>query len=320
MSKTVLPTIRLNNNTLMPVLGLGTSQAKPGEMLQIVKDAIDVGYRSFDTSVYYGNEHEVGQAIKEKIAEGPVKREELFVTNKLWGTYHREDLVVPACKKTLEAMSLDYLDLYLIHFPVALKEGDVFDPKDENGKLIYSDADYVDTWREMEKCVELGLVKSIGLSNFNSQQIDRVLEIATIKPVVNQVECHPYFNQSKLINFCKEREIAIMAYAPFGRPGSKVLYVRQDAPLLFEDPKLQEVASKHGKTVPQVILRYLIQHEVAPIPKTSNKDRLQQNTDVFDFELSSDEVTSIDALDVNIRIFICPQFMGSKNYPFYLEF
>ncbi|XP_069679240.1 aldo-keto reductase family 1 member B1-like isoform X2 [Periplaneta americana] len=281
MSKTVLPTIRLNNNTLMPVLGLGTSQAKPGEMLQIVKDAIDVGYRSFDTSVYYGNEHEVGQAIKEKIAEGPVKREELFVTN---------------------------------------KEGDVFDPKDENGKLIYSDADYVDTWREMEKCVELGLVKSIGLSNFNSQQIDRVLEIATIKPVVNQVECHPYFNQSKLINFCKEREIAIMAYAPFGRPGSKVLYVRQDAPLLFEDPKLQEVASKHGKTVPQVILRYLIQHEVAPIPKTSNKDRLQQNTDVFDFELSSDEVTSIDALDVNIRIFICPQFMGSKNYPFYLEF
>ncbi|XP_069679203.1 1,5-anhydro-D-fructose reductase-like isoform X2 [Periplaneta americana] len=315
-----VPTVGLNNNIFMPVLGLGTSQAKPGEMLQVVKDAIDIGYRSFDTAKIYGNDHEVGEAIREKIAQDTVKREELFVTNKLWCSYNREDLVVPNCKKTLEAMGLDYLDLYLIHFPTALKEGDHFLPKDENDKIIYSDADYVDTWRGMEKCVELGLVKSIGLSNFNSQQIDRVLEIATIKPVVNQIECHPYLNQSKLINFCKEREIVIMAYAPFGRPGSKVFYIRHDTPLLFEDPKLQGIASKHGKTVAQVILRYLIQHGVVPIPKSSNINRLQQNIDVFDFELSLDELATIDALDIDSRIFTYPHFMDSKDYPFYIEF
>ncbi|XP_069679218.1 1,5-anhydro-D-fructose reductase-like isoform X4 [Periplaneta americana] len=242
-------TVRLNNNLHMPVLGLGTSQAKPGEMLQVVKDAIDIGYRSFDTAKIYGNDHEVGEAIREKIAQDTVKREELFVTNKLWCSYNREDLVVPNCKKTLEAMGLDYLDLYLIHFPTALKEGDHFLPKDENDKIIYSDADYVDTWRGMEKCVELGLVKSIGLSNFNSQQIDRVLEIATIKPVVNQ-----------------------------------------------------------------------IQHGVVPIPKSSNINRLQQNIDVFDFELSLDELATIDALDIDSRIFTYPHFMDSKDYPFYIEF
>ncbi|XP_021917010.1 aldose reductase-like isoform X1 [Zootermopsis nevadensis] len=314
------PALKLNNNINFPLIGLGTSQAKPGEMEKAVKEAIDIGYRHFDSAMIYGNDQEVGTAIREKIADGYVKREDLFITNKLWNTYHRPDLVVPTCKKTLETMGLDYLDLYLMHNPIALKEGDTLFPTDETGKLIPSDVDYVDTWKAMEECVKLGLAKSIGLSNFNSQQIQRVLDVATIKPVVNQVECHPYFNQSKMIAFCKERGIVVTAYAPFGRPGSTVNYIRHDVAPLLQDTKLQEIATKRDKTVAQVILRYLIQHGVVPIPKSSNKSRLQENFDVFNFELTPVEISSIDALNSDSRIFTYSLFADLKDYPFNTEF
>ncbi|XP_021917011.1 1,5-anhydro-D-fructose reductase-like isoform X2 [Zootermopsis nevadensis] len=275
------PALKLNNNINFPLIGLGTSQAKPGEMEKAVKEAIDIGYRHFDSAMIYGNDQEVGTAIREKIADGYVKREDLFITN---------------------------------------KEGDTLFPTDETGKLIPSDVDYVDTWKAMEECVKLGLAKSIGLSNFNSQQIQRVLDVATIKPVVNQVECHPYFNQSKMIAFCKERGIVVTAYAPFGRPGSTVNYIRHDVAPLLQDTKLQEIATKRDKTVAQVILRYLIQHGVVPIPKSSNKSRLQENFDVFNFELTPVEISSIDALNSDSRIFTYSLFADLKDYPFNTEF
>ncbi|PNF24354.1 1,5-anhydro-D-fructose reductase, partial [Cryptotermes secundus] len=239
------PTVKLNNNYDFPVIGLGTYNAgKEGEVEQVVKDAIDVGYRHIDGAMVYENEKEVGAAINAKIAEGVIKREDIFVTSKLWNTYHKPELVQQGLRKTLADLGLKYLDLYLMHWPFAFKEGEVLMPKDENGQLIPSDVDYVDTWKEMEECVKSGLTKSIGLSNFNSEQIQRVLDIATIKPVVNQVECHPYLNQSKLIAFCKERGIVITAYCPLGSPNS---IARADFPAPLKDPTLQEIAKKHGK-------------------------------------------------------------------------
>ncbi|XP_069679121.1 aldo-keto reductase family 1 member B1-like [Periplaneta americana] len=313
-----MKTVKLNNNRDFPILGVGTLFAtKEGEAEQLVKDAIDIGYRHIDTAMLYKNEKEVGAGIRAKIAEGVVKREDIFLTSKLWCTYHKPEHVVPACKKTLSDLGLDYLDLYLIHAPLAFKEGDDFWPKDANGKMILIDVDYVETWKAMEQCVKLGLAKSIGISNFNSQQIKRVLEVATITPVVNQVECHPYLNQSKLIAFCKERNIVITAYSPLGSPNS---VAKDDAPAPLKDPKLQEIAKKYKKSVAQVILRYLIQHGTVPIPKSSNKKRLQENFDIFDFELSSADVAAIDGLNKNFRICKFSDTIGDKNYPFNIEY
>lgn len=162
-------------------------QSKPGEVTQAVKDAIDLGYRHIDGAHVYGNEKEVGAAIKAKIAEGVVKREDLFITSKLWNTFHRPDLVEPALKQTLADLGLDYVDLYLIHWPVGYKENGPLFPTNPDGTIALSDVDYVDTWKVMEDVLSKGLTKNIGVSNFNSEQITRLLENTRIKPVTNQV-------------------------------------------------------------------------------------------------------------------------------------
>ncbi|KAJ4430907.1 hypothetical protein ANN_19499 [Periplaneta americana] len=293
-------TVKLNNNADFPILGLGTFKANPGEVEQIVKDAIDIGYRHLDCAMFYENEKEVGAGVRAKIAEGVIKREDIFITSKLWNTYHRPDMVVPTCKRTLADLGLDYVDLYLVHWPHAFKEGDDLIPTDSSGKIIYSDVDYVDTWKEMEKCVKTGLAKSIGLSNFNSKQIDRVLEVATIKPVVNQVECHPFLNQTKLIEFCKKKNIVVTAYSPFGGPAS--IAQSPDDPQPLKDSKIKAIADKKGKSPAQVILRYLIQHGVVPIPKSAHKNRLKDNFEALNFTLTPDEVATIDSLNTNTRI------------------
>ena len=168
-------------------------------------------------------------------------REDLFITSKLWNTFHRPDLVVPALKKTLENLKTPYVDLYLIHWPFAYKEeGDLF-PKDENDKLQFSDVDYVDTWKALEEAVDLGLVKSIGISNFNVAQTKRILDVARIKPVTNQVECHPYLTQQKLSTFLKSVDIVLTAYSPLGSPARP--WVTKDDPVLLEDPKVNKQSS-----------------------------------------------------------------------------
>lgn len=167
-------------------------QSKPGEVTQAVKDAIDIGYRHLDCAYVYGNEKEVGIAIREKIADGTVKREDLFITSKLWNTYHKPDLVESALKQTLTDLGLDYIDLYLIHWPVAYKEGEGLFPKTPKDTIALSDVDYVDTWKAMEDVLSKGLTKNIGVSNFNSEQITRLLENAKIKPVTNQVKSKYY--------------------------------------------------------------------------------------------------------------------------------
>lgn len=267
-----------------------------------MKDAIDIGYRHIDCAYIYGNEKEVGEAISAKIKEGIVTRQELFVTSKLWNTFHRPDLVEGILKKTLENLQIQYLDLYLIHWPLAYKEESDLFPKDENEKIIFSNVDYVDTYKAMEPLVQKGLVKSIGLSNFNKKQIERVLAACNIAPVNNQVECHPYLNQSKLISFCKEKNIAVTAYSPLGSPDRP--WAKPDEPQLMEDPQLKKLAEKYKKSVAQVLLRYQIQRGVVTIPKSVTKSRIAENINIFDFELSPEDVTYIDTFNRNGRF--CP--------------
>nr|CAD7588728.1 unnamed protein product [Timema genevievae] len=310
--------VKLNNGKEIPIFGLGTWKSKPGEVTQAVKDAIDAGYRHFDCAFAYGNEKEVGEALKVKLEEGVVKREDLFITSKLWNSFHRPDLVVPVLKKTLENLQLEYLDLYLVHWPMAFKEEGENMPRDAAGNIIFSEVDYVDTWKAMEEAVKQGLTRSIGISNFNSEQITRLLKTATIKPVTNQVECHPYLNQKKLIEFCRSKDIVVTGYSPLGSPDSP--FLKPGDPLLLDDPKLKSLAKKYNKSPAQVVLRYSVQRGVVTIPKSVTKHRIQENLDIFDFELSKDDLAYLDSFDCNGRVCTVGHSTSHKYFPFNIEF
>ncbi|XP_044756784.1 aldo-keto reductase family 1 member B1-like [Coccinella septempunctata] len=309
-----IPSIKFYNGQEIPVFGLGTWKSKAGEVTQAVKDAIDLGYRHIDCAYVYGNEKEVGDAIKTKIAEGVVKREDLFITSKLWNTFHKPELVETALKESLKNLSVEYVDLYLIHWPLGYKEGGALFPTNEQGKIEFSDVDYVDTWKALEAISRKGLAKSIGLSNFNKRQIERILEIATVKPANLQIECHPYLNQKKLIDFCKPKGISVTGYSPLGSPDRP--WAKPEDPQLLKDPKLIKLAEKHNKTPAQIILRYQVQRGVITIPKSVTKSRIAENIDIWDFKLTDDDMKYIDSFDCNGRL--CPMTagLGHPHHPF----
>lgn len=273
-------------------------------MLEAVKNAIDAGYRSIDCAHVYQNEHEVGQGINAKIAEGVVKREELFVTSKLWNTFHEPKYVKRSIETTLKNLGLSYVDLYLIHWPMGYQEGgDKLFPLDSNGQFIDSGADYLDTWKAMELLVDAGLTKSIGVSNFNAKQVDRVVANARIMPVTNQVESHPYLNQRRLIDHCLKHKMVVTAYSPLGSPRRP--WAVPGESLLMEEPKVVAIAQKYKKTEAQVLIRYQIQRGVVVIPKSVTKSRIISNFQVWDFQLTDDDMMEINSLERNERL--CPE-------------
>jgi aldehyde reductase len=313
-----IPTVKLNNGAEIPAFGLGTWKSKPGEVRAAVENAIDVGYRMIDCALAYQNENEVGQAIATKIKEGVVKREDLFVTGKLWNTFHRPDLVPIGIKKTLTDLGLDYVDLYLIHWPMGYKEDGELFPKDADGKFMYSDVDYLDTWKEMEACVRAGQAKAIGFSNFNSDQVERVLQKGTIKPAMLQVECHPYLNQSKLIEWCQGKDIPVTAYSPLGSPDRP--WAKPTDPNLLTDPKLEAIAKKYGKSTAQIILRWNAQRGLIIIPKTVSKGRLEENMSIYDFKLTHEDMELINSFDCNGRGCHLDWVKDHKYWPFNTPF
>jgi len=315
------PSLKLNNGLEMPMLGFGTWQSKPGEVRQAVMDAIDAGYRHIDGARIYENEAEVGEGYKAKMDDGTVKREDLFIVSKLWDNAHTPSEVVPALKNTLSDLGLTYLDLYLIHWPISFKPSEQLCPRDSNGQLMYdNEIDLADTWKEMEKCVALGLTKSIGISNFNTQQIENILKSCTIKPVTNQIELHPYFPQIKLVDFCKARDISITAYSPFGCPTHPT--AKPGEPKLLEEPLLIEIGKKYGKRPNHVILKWLLQRDLITIPKSVTKSRIIDNFDVFNFTLTAEEMKQVESLDKGAagRINTELAFKESKGWPFSIEF
>ncbi|XP_066296713.1 aldo-keto reductase family 1 member B1-like [Branchiostoma lanceolatum] len=313
-----VPSVQLPSGVKMPVLGLGTWKSKPGEVTEAVKAAIDAGYRHIDCAFNYGNENEVGAGLKAKFDEGVVKREDMFITSKLWNNFHHPDDVEEAVKKSLTSLGLDYLDLYLIHFPMAYKRGPEMNPKDAEGNVIGEDIPFTDTWKALEACVESGLLRNIGLSNFNSKQIQAVIDVAKVKPAVLQVECHPYLNQKQLLQFAKEKGLVFTAYSPLSSPDRP--WAKPGDPSIMEDPKLKPIADKYGKSVAQVLLRWGVQRDTIVIPKSVTPARIQQNIRVFDFALTSQEMETIDGFNVPYRACDVSWLDFMPDYPFHEPF
>ncbi|XP_055449836.1 3-alpha-hydroxysteroid dehydrogenase isoform X2 [Psammomys obesus] len=316
--------VALNDGNFIPVLGFGTTvpeKVPKDEVIKATKIAIDAGFRHFDSAYLYEIEEEVGQAIRSKITDGTVKREDIFYTSKLWSTFHRPELVRTCLEMTLKKTQLDYVDLYIIHFPMSLQPGDKFFPQDKHGKVLADTVDLCDTWEAMEKCKDAGLAKSIGVSNFNRRQLEMILNKSGLKykPVCNQVECHLYLNQSKMLDYCKSKDITLVAYCTLGSSRDK-RWVDQNSPVLLEDPVLCAMAKKYKKTPALIALRYLLQRGIVVLARSFNEKRIKENMQVFEFELSSEDMKILDRLNRNFRYAPAPFGKDHPEYPFSEEF
>ena len=263
-------TIKLNNEVEMPAMGLGVFQVENDTTAEIVKNAIELGYRSIDTAAIYGNEAGVGEGIKLALASTGLNREDLFITSKVWNAGLNYEETVSAYEESLEKLGLDYLDLYLIHWPGKNK--------------------FAESWSALEDLYIEGKIRAIGVCNFNISHLQNLMKNARVTPVINQVEFHPRLQQQSLRAFCKEHNIQLEAWAPLMQGG------------LLEDPTIAKIAEKYGKSNSQVILRWDIQNGIITIPKSVRKERMAQNADIFDFSLTVEEMQIINAMNLDKRV------------------
>jgi aldehyde reductase len=317
----IIPTVKLTNGNSMPLLGFGTSRTATDstELEKALKYAIKLGYRMIDTAWIYANESIIAKAIKEVMAEvggDKIKREDLFITSKVWNTFHAKEATKGCVNRCLNNLDLRYGDLFLIHWPMALKENEGQEPfpRDNQGNLIFSNVDFIETYRALEECVDSGLCKSIGLSNFNIEQCERVLRECRIKPVCNQIEVHPYMQNEELVKFCQNNGMIVQAYSPLG--ATDLTEMTTNVPNLLEDEVLNKIAQKHNKSVAQVCLKWSLTRGCVPIVKTLNLEKILENAQIFDFELTPDEIQDIRKLDKNLRIYDAAEFKNHPQYPF----
>lgn len=292
--------IKLNNDSLMPIIGLGTWKSNSGEVYQAIRWAIKLGYRQIDCAPVYGNEKEIGQAIHDAIKEGDIKRSDLFITSKLWNNAHAKDSVIPALKQTLEDLQLEYLDLYLMHWPVAQKR-DVLMPAKDEDMISLKDLPLEVTWSAMEEAYNSGLVKAIGVSNFNAKKLEALKQKAEILPCVNQVEHHPLLQQNDLMDYCSKNMIVVTAYSPLGSMDRDASMKHANEPVLLENEVIKEISKRLKVTPAQVLLAWSMSKGIIVIPKSVHQDRISENFAAQAIELDSADVKKIDDLDKNYR-------------------
>lgn len=312
-----------------PEIGLGLWKVPNSQCADVVYNAIKVGYRHLDSACDYGNEVEVGQGIARAIADGLCKREDLYVVSKLWNTYHSKEHVQPALEKTLTDLGLDYLDSYLIHFPIAqpfvpfetrYPPEWIHDPQASHPEMKTAPIPRFETWQAMENLVEQGLVKSIGVCNYTSGLLNDLMSYATIKPSDLQIESHPYLTQERLIRLAGDYGISVTAFSPLGALSYFELDMADALESVLTQPVILAAAERLAKTPAQVVLRWGMQRGCAVISKSSKLERLQENIDIVDFVLSAQEMTDISALNKNRRFNDPGDFCEgafNKFYPIY---
>lgn len=300
----------MNELNSIPPVGFGVWKIAPDQCADIVYQAIKNGYRHLDCASDYGNEAEVGQGIRQAISDGLCTREELWVTSKLWNTYHAKEHVQAALEKSLADLGLDYLDLYLIHFPIALEYVPfttrypaewVFDPSAEEPIMQPAKVPLMETWLALEQLTVLGLTKQIGVCNYNTGLMNDLLSYANIKPAMLQIESHPYLTQEPLLKLCEQNGIPVTAFSPLGALSYVELDMAGSQDSVLEQAVVKQAAQRQGKTPAQIVLRWGVQRGCSIIPKTSRPERMSENLALFDFELSEQEMIEINALNANRR-------------------
>lgn len=293
-------TLQFRNGDIIPTVGLGTWKAIGDEVKQAVKDAIEVGYRHIDTAAVYGNETEIGEALNELIQAGKISREELFITSKLWNDAHEPSRVKEAARESLDKLQLDYLDLYLIHWPVAFKWGVAF-PKKPEDYIEPSQLPSSETWKAMVEVKNTGMAKHIGVSNFSIKKLADLMEATSMVPEMNQVELHPLLQQNELKEFCDSNQILLTAYSPLGSGDRSQEMKAANEPNLFQNETVQKIAKDHGVHPAKVLVAWHANRASVVIPKSTDKAHMRSNLEAGDLTLSSEEMKQIEILDQNYR-------------------
>jgi len=319
-----IPTLDLAGKYKIPIVGFGTAGHREGDQLErALEVALESGYRHFDTAYMYANEEVVGKILNQWISAGKVKREELFIVTKLPPSANSPDRVEAHLKESLQKLQLDYVDLYLIHFPIWLEPKN---PEERLGEQIVHPTDHVALWKKLEEQVDLGRTKTIGLSNFNISQISKILKIARIKPASLQIEIHVYLQNEELVKFAQKNGIVVVGYSSLGAPGSAIYSSDSGlVPHILEEPKLSVIAAKYNKTPGQVVLKFLLQKNIVVIPKSYTPSRIKENIDLFDFTLDETDLKTLRSLEVGekarlgVRFFSSISITEHPEYPYKSE-
>src|SRR6056297_646097 len=297
----MMKSFKFRNGDTVEAIGLGTWKSDPGKVGAAVESALKTGYRHIDCAAVYGNEAEVGNALAETFSTTDINRENVHITSKLWNTAHRKQDVIPALKKSLNDLKLDYLDLYLMHWPVAFKPGLEGFPQSEEDYLSLDEVPLIETWEAMLEAKKEGLIKHAGVSNFSIKKLRDLISKTDHAPEMNQIELHPYLQQNDMLDYCNDNNILVTAYSPLGSSDRPDVLKADNEPSLLENEVINEIANKHDATPAQVLIKWAVERDTIVIPKSTNAGRIEENLKSAELSLDDEDMAKIKSLDIPYR-------------------